>query len=39
MSRAYIFRDQEKLYFATFTTVNWIDIFTRNAYSSAIDYS
>jgi len=32
MSRAYKFKDQEKLYFVTFTTVNWIDLFTKKEY-------
>ena len=32
MSRKYKFRDQEKLYFVTATTVNWVDLFIRNEY-------
>jgi REP element-mobilizing transposase RayT len=32
MSKKYKFKDNEKLYFITFTVVNWIDLFTRNKY-------
>jgi len=32
MSTKYKFRDQSKLYFVTFATVYWIDVFTRNEY-------
>ncbi|MDO8965747.1 MAG: transposase [Algoriphagus sp.] len=32
MSRKYKIRDQEKLYFVTFTIVEWIDLFTRRDY-------
>jgi len=32
MSRNYKIRDQEKLYFVTFTVVNWIDVFIRSIY-------
>ena len=32
MSRKYRIRDQEKLYFVTFTVVEWIDLFTRQEY-------
>ncbi len=32
MSRKYKFRDQDKLYFVTFTIVKWIDLFTRQVY-------
>jgi len=32
MSRKYKFRDQEKPYFVSFATVNWIDVFTRRVY-------
>tara|TARA_R110002020_G_scaffold434710_1_gene644871 strand:- start:242 stop:796 length:555 start_codon:yes stop_codon:yes gene_type:complete len=32
MSRKYKIRDQEKLYFVTFTVVEWIDLFTRKNY-------
>lgn len=32
MSRKYKIRDQEKLYFVTFTVVEWIDLFTRQEY-------
>jgi REP element-mobilizing transposase RayT len=36
MSRNYKIRDQEKLYFVTFTVVNWIDVFIRNEYKQII---
>jgi len=36
MSRKYKIRDQEKLYFVTFTVVDWIDIFIRDEYRSII---
>ena len=32
MSRKYKFRNPEALYFVTFATVNWIDVFTRRDY-------
>ena len=32
MSRNYKIRDQEKLYFISFATVNWIDVFVRREY-------
>lgn len=32
MSRNYKFRDQQKLYFVSFATVNWIDVFIRRQY-------
>ncbi len=32
MSRKYKFNDQEKLYFVSFATVYWIDVFVRNEY-------
>ncbi|WP_373397507.1 transposase [Algoriphagus halophilus] len=32
MSRKYKIRDQDKLYFATFTVIEWIDLFTRREY-------
>ncbi|MCE7055841.1 transposase [Algoriphagus sp. AGSA1] len=32
MSRKYKIRDQERLYFVTFTIVEWIDLFTRKHY-------
>lgn len=35
MSRKYKIRDQEKLYFVTFTVINWIDVFIRNEYRNA----
>ena len=36
MSRKYKIRDQEQLYFVTFTVVDWIDIFIRDEYRSII---
>lgn len=36
MSRNYKIRDQEKLYFISFATVNWIDIFIRPLYKNII---
>jgi putative transposase len=36
MSRNYKFRDQECLYFVTFTVVNWIDVFTRREYKDIV---
>jgi putative transposase len=36
MSRNYKFRDQEKLYFVTFTVINWIDVFIRPQYKNII---
>jgi len=32
MSRAYKMTDPEGLYFITFSTVEWIDVFTRQEY-------
>jgi REP element-mobilizing transposase RayT len=32
MSSKYKFRDQDDLYFVTFSVVNWIDLFIRNEY-------
>jgi putative transposase len=36
MSRKYKFSDREGLYFVTATTVNWIDVFTRNCYKDIL---
>ena len=36
MSRKYKFRDQEKPYFVSFATVNWIDVFTRRIYKDIL---
>jgi REP element-mobilizing transposase RayT len=36
MSRKYKFRNPEAVYFVTFTTVNWIDVFTRLIYKEII---
>ncbi|WP_317042800.1 transposase [Catalinimonas alkaloidigena] len=36
MSRNYKFRDQEKLYFVTFSVVNWIDVFVRREYKDIV---
>lgn len=32
MSRKYEIRDQDKLYFVTFTVIEWTDLFTRREY-------
>ena len=32
MGRKYSIRDQDKFYFVTFTTANWIDVFIRDEY-------
>ncbi len=32
MGRKYIFHDSRELYFVSFATVNWIDVFTRKIY-------
>jgi REP element-mobilizing transposase RayT len=32
MSRNYKIRDQDKLYFVTFTVIRWLDVFTRKVY-------
>ena len=32
MSRKYKIRDQQKLYFVTFTVIHWIDVFIRDEY-------
>ena len=36
MSRNYKFRDQQKLYFVSFATVNWIDVFVRRQYKDIL---
>jgi putative transposase len=36
MSRKYKIRDQSKVYFVSFATVNWIDVFTRSIYKDII---
>src|ERR1700753_1352550 len=36
MSRKYKFLNKAGLYFASFATVNWIDVFTRPAYNEII---
>lgn len=36
MGRKYAIRDQEALYFVTFTVVNWIDLFIRDQYRELI---
>jgi len=36
MSRNYKIRDQTKLYFVSFATVNWIDVFIRPLYKDII---
>ncbi len=36
MSKKYKFRDNDKLYFVTFTIVHWIDLFIRNEYKEIV---
>ena len=36
MSRKYKFHDQDKLYFISFATVHWIDVFIREEYMQII---
>ena len=36
MSRKYKFHDPEAVYFVSFATVNWIDVFTRRVYKDII---
>jgi putative transposase len=36
MSRKYKIRDQDKLYFVTFTVIEWIDLFTRKEYRDIV---
>ncbi|HRN79017.1 MAG TPA: transposase [Ferruginibacter sp.] len=36
MSRKYKFRDNNKLYFTTFTVTNWIDLFIRDEYKNIL---
>ena len=36
MSRKYKFHDQDKLYFISFATVHWIDVFVREEYTQII---
>jgi putative transposase len=36
MSRKYKIRDQQKAYFVSFATVNWIDVFTRRIYKDIL---
>jgi REP element-mobilizing transposase RayT len=36
MSRRYHFQDRDRLHFITYTTVGWIDLFTRNDYRQII---
>lgn len=39
MSSKYKIRDQEKPYFVSFATVNWIDVFIRNEYRQVVTES
>ncbi len=40
MNRKYKFRNPESIYFVSFATVNWINVFTRPEYKdSAVDYA
>ncbi len=36
MSRKYKFGDSDKLYFISFATVNWVDVFIRNEYKNEL---
>ena len=36
MNRKYKFWDCNKMYFISFATVNWIDVFTKNEYKDEI---
>jgi REP element-mobilizing transposase RayT len=36
MSKKYKFADNDKIYFVSFATTNWIDVFIRNEYKDAI---
>jgi len=36
MSRKYKIRDQEKLYFVTFTVIDWLDVFIRDEYRTIV---
>ncbi len=36
MSRRYRIQDQSEVYFVTFTTVQWIDVFTRDTYRQIV---
>ena len=36
MSRKYKIRDQEKLYFVTFTVIDWIVVFIRDEYRTIL---
>ena len=39
MSRKYKFRDKSGIYFISFATVFWIDVFTRQEYFSVLEHS
>lgn len=39
MSRKYKFREKQGAYFVSFATINWIDVFTRELYSSIVTES
>lgn len=36
MGRKYLFRSQDKLYFISFATIHWIDVFTRRRYKDIL---
>ena len=36
MGRKYAIRDQNEIYFVTFTVINWIDLFIRDEYKEII---
>jgi putative transposase len=39
MGRKYVFHDSSRLYFVSFATVNWIDVFVRRLYFEIITES
>ena len=39
MSRKYKIRDQDKLYFVTFTVIHWLDVFIRREYQNTVIFS
>ena len=36
MSERYKIRDQDRIYFVTFSVIGWIDVFTRNEYKNIV---
>jgi hypothetical protein len=39
MSSKYKFHDNDKIYFVSFTVINWIDLFNRNVYKDVVVYN